>query len=62
MDWFVFVFLVFLVAFLRLGARGGTVVDCYQPGVRPQFSPLGETEANERSEVRGKRVDPDLSF
>ena len=29
----------------RLEARGGTVVDCYQPGVRPQFSPLGETEA-----------------
>ena len=38
------------VAVLRLGARGseargGTVVDCYQPGIRPQFSPLGETEA-----------------
>ena len=35
--------------------RGSTVVDCYQPGVRPQFSPL----AKQRRKVRGGIV---LSF
>ena len=69
MPWFVFVFLGFFVAVLRLGARGERLEAApLLTAVNPVFVLSSRHWAKQRrikgqrSEVRGKRADPDLSF